>query len=390
MNHEHPGAAAQAAFPPAAAAAPAGEDPTSGPRRVQALQPPVQRGDAAWLKAATLVFVMNAGSGSSEAQATRETITRAVEQSGRVLHFVLIDDARDLPARAAEAAAHAREHDGVLVAVGGDGTINAVVAAALEADVPLGVIPQGTFNFFARNLGIPTELEAALQVLLDPCMRSLHLGRVGTQGAVRRQPFLVSASLGFYPQIIEDREYWKQQFGRRRIVALWSGLITLLGRHRTLRLSLRDASGQAMSVKTSTLLVSDNALQLANLGLPEAHAIEEQGLLAALVVRSASRWQMLGLALRGALGKLADDERLARFTFERLEVAVRRPAPDFRFKVAVDGEIARYASPLVFDISPQALQVLVPWPDAISAEARETRQAMAGQAAVAPAGAAAA
>ncbi|MFT4192144.1 MAG: diacylglycerol kinase family protein [Comamonas sp.] len=371
-----------------------GSPAPTGEQRVQALQPPVRRGDAAWVRAAPLVFVMNAGSGSNEAEATRETITREVERSGRVLHFVLIDAAADLPARAAEAAARARDLDGVLVAVGGDGTLNVIAGAALAADVPLGVIPQGTFNFFGRNLGIPTELEPALRVLLDPCMRSLRLGRVGPAQAraqagegVPRQLFLVSASLGFYPQIIEDREYWKQQLGRRRIVALWSGLMTLLGQHRTLRLTLRGSSGQAATVKTSTLLVSDNALQMANLGLPEAQAIED-GQLAGLVVRATSRWQLLGLALRGALKRLADDERLQRFTFERLEVAVRRPAPGFRFKVAVDGEIHEYASPLVFDVSPQPLQVLVPWPDAISAEARDAREAMGERAAAVPAGAA--
>lgn len=348
-------------------------EPT-GEQRVAALQPRVQRGDAAWLRAAPLVFVMNAGSGAGQAQATRETITRVVAQAGRTLRFVLVDDAKDLHRCAQEAAQQAQAQNGVLVAVGGDGTINVIAAAALAADVPLGVVPQGTFNFFGRNLGIPTELEPALQTLLDPCLRSLHLGQVGERDAPARQLFLVSASLGFYPQLIEDREYWKQQLGRRRIVALWSGLMTLLGGHRTLRLSLRDAGGHVKTVKTSTLLVSDNALQMANLGLPEAQAIED-GQLAALVVRSASRWRLLGLALRGALGRLADDEQLERFTFERLEVGVRRFAPGFRFKVAVDGEIARYASPLVFEVSPQPLQVLVPWPHAISAEAREAREA---------------
>jgi len=221
-----------------------------------------------------------------------------------------------------------------------------------------------------------------LQTLLDPCLRSMHLGQVGELNASGRQVFLVSASLGFYPQIIQDREYWKQQLGRKKIVALWSGLMTLLGEHRTLRLRLRGADGRTEAVKTSTLLVSDNALQMANLGLPEAQAIEE-GQLVGLVVRSTSRWQLLALALRGALKRLTDDDRLERFAFDRLEVAVRRPAPGFRFKVAVDGEITEYASPMVFEVSPQPLQVLVPWPDAIAAETREARAAMAQEPAVA-------
>jgi diacylglycerol kinase family enzyme len=324
---------------------------------------------------AALVFVMNAHADS--APTTRETIRRCVEEAGRSAHFVEVKHPRELSKRAEQAAAMAQRLQGVLVAVGGDGTLNAVAEAALAAGLPLGMLPQGTFNYFCRNLGIPEQLEDALAVLLEPELREIRLGQISSPLNTQAQLFLVSVSLGFYPQLIQDRERWKHRLGRSRGVALGAGLWSLLGRHRTLYLSLQLVEGGGLHrIKTSTLIVSDNALQLAHLGLPEAEATAQGGL-TALLIRASSRWRLLGLALRGALGRLAEDASLQRLSCQQLEVKVHRAPASYQFKVAVDGEIVRHASPLLVQLAPQPLRVLVPPASLLSDELQQAQQDMA-------------
>ena len=133
----------------------------------------------------------------------------------------------------------------------------------MDAGAVLGVLPLGTFNYFCRVHGIPDDLADATRLLLDGVPRPVQAGLVNDR------LFLVSASLGLYPQVIEDREAYKRRYGRSRIVALWAGLVTLMQAHRPLRLAL-ESHGAARQLRTPTLFVGNNALQLAQLGIAQA------------------------------------------------------------------------------------------------------------------------
>lgn len=250
--------------------------------------------DPAAAAAGPLFIVLNAGSGHRDAGSTRQTIADLLTEAGREHEFLLIDD----PARIAEIAARAmrlaRERRGVVVAAGGDGTINAVAQAVLGSGCPFGVLPQGTFNYFGRVNGIPQDAEAATHALLRARIEPVQVGLVN--GRI----FLVNASLGLYPQLLEDREAWKQQFGRSRLVAAFSAIATVLRERRQLRLDV-ETRGQSLSLRTPTLFVGNNALQLERLGLPQAEALE-RGQLAAIAIRPVGTLSMFWLALRGALG----------------------------------------------------------------------------------------
>jgi diacylglycerol kinase family enzyme len=247
----------------------------------------------------------------------------------------------------------AQQQQGIVVAAGGDGTINAVVQAALYSGRPFGVLPQGTFNYFSRTHGIPSDTAEATMALLEATVRPVQVGLINDR------VFLVNASLGLYPKILEDREAYKRQFGRSRLVALWSGVITLLRQHRQLVLGL-EHTGEVRVMRTPTLVVGNNPLQLAQLGLPEAHAVQ-RGQLAAIMVRPVGTLAMFGLLFRSALGQLGDADNVISFAFERLTV---RPYGRRRIKVAMDGEVAWLNTPLVFQMAPNPLQLLVPARDA--------------------------
>ena len=172
-----------------------------------------------------LFIVINAGSGSQDADDTVDALARIFTGAGRTHTFVSPRDRETITDAARRAVGSARRCDGVVVAAGGDGTINAVAQVVLGSGCNFGVIPLGTFNLFARTHGIPLEPAAAAQVLLEHPAQPVQAGRVNDL------VFLVNASLGLYSELLEDREELKAQLGRSRWVAAGSGLLSLFGRN---------------------------------------------------------------------------------------------------------------------------------------------------------------
>jgi diacylglycerol kinase family enzyme len=299
-----------------------------------------------------LIVVLNAASGSTDARERREAIARVLAASGRAHVLLAVEDPARLAATARDAVAQARARGGAVVAAGGDGTINAVAQAVLGSGCPLGILPQGTFNYFGRTHGIPTDPEAATRALLRATPRPIRVGLVNDR------VFLVNASVGLYPDLLEDREAWKRRFGRSRAVALVAALVTVMRGYRPLRLEL--GTGEATrTVHTPTLFVGNNPLQLARIGLP-VHASIGDGRLAAIVVPPAGALGLLWLALRGALGNLGDVDALVRFDFEWLTVRPSRLRRRRRIEVATDGEVLRLEAPLRFRVAPEPLWLLAP------------------------------
>ncbi len=213
-----------------------------------------------------------------------------------------------------------------VVAVGGDGTINTVAHTAYIENCPLGVVPQGTFNYFARTHGISRNPAAAVQTLLNSSPPPVQVGLINDQ------VFLVNASVGLYPDLLQDREAYKARFGRSRLVAFAAALATLLARHRQLQLRIERSTG-VREVKTPTLFVGNNRLQLERVGLQEAEALDE-GFIAAVMLRPISSLAMLGLLFRGAFGSLGEADTVESFKLHRMIVTPRAGRHGRKVKVA--------------------------------------------------------
>lgn len=299
------------------------------------------------------VIVINAASGKNDCAQVRERIAERLAAASREHEFVAIEQTARIKNYADQAAQRARDWDAQLVAVGGDGTINAVVTAALAHKVPLAILPQGTFNFFGRTHAIPETIDAGIDVLLHGRLVPAQIARVNDRN------FIVNASVGLYPQVLEDREAWKKRFGRSRLIAFFSGVATLLRGYHSLRLQITDAEGQTRDLRTPTLVVANNALQLELIGIGDAPTIAS-GHLVAITIKHVGKLQMIGLMLRGAQGKLGEAERVQTFGFRRMTVKTR--GRKRRFKIALDGEVSRIQAPLTFEALPDALQLMVPQP----------------------------
>jgi diacylglycerol kinase family enzyme len=181
-------------------------------------------------------------------------------------------------------------------------------------------------------------------------------------GTVNGHVFLVNASLGLYPVLLEDRETFKSRFGRSRWIALGAACMTLLRGHRQLRLRI-DQGGEVREVRTPTLFVGNNRLQLEQVGLQLGEGAGAQppraldaGSIAAVMLKPISTWAMAGLMLRGALGTLGDADTVESFAFSHMVVKPRLR----KIKVAFDGEVTRMRTPLEFRVAPQPLYLLKP------------------------------
>ena len=244
----------------------------------------------------------------------------------------------------------------LIVAGGGDGTICSVASALTGTGKVLGVLPLGTFNFFARRLNIPLELEPALEVLVSGKDASLHVGEVN--GHV----FLNNASIGLYPAVLQHRESTYRQLGRSRPAAYLSTALVLLQPPAFLNLRL-TADGVPLSRRTPLLFVGANAAQLETFAIPGAGCID-RGRLAAYITRPLGALGLSRLAVRAFFRGLYGAQELEVVCAHELHVEMRPR----RIRVAIDGEIRVLATPLTFRWRSQPLRVICGAPPELPSE----------------------
>lgn len=313
---------------------------------------------------ASLIFVVNAASGAQQAEAQCALITDALKAAGRTGEFVFAKPS-NLATVSRQAVLKAAMSHTAVVAVGGDGTISTVSQAVHAEGCAMGLIPLGTFNYFARAHGIALDIEQAMQTVLHSAAKPVQVA------TVNKQVFLVNASLGLYPTLLEDREAYKARFGRSRLVALGAACVTLLRAHRQLRLHIERGT-EVQDVRTTTLFVGNNRLQLAQVGvqigghLGGSASTHGKGRIAAVMLRPIGTLPMVWLMLRGAMGTLGDADSVESFEFEHMLVKPRLDLGKSKVKVAFDGEVHWMRWPIEFEVSPKPLYLLKPDTDQAS------------------------
>ena len=300
---------------------------------------------------AQFFIVLNAGSGHSETEERISTIRSVMEAAGRICHLEVVDDPEKLETIARDMAAKAVAQDSVLVAAGGDGTINTVAHQAVLAGCPFGVLPQGTFNYFGRTHGIPEDLAEAVHALLRAEVQPVQVG------LLNNKIFLVNASVGLYPKLLEEREHDKQQYGRSRVVAFLSAIKIALRPHRHLHIRL-ELDGKERRLRTTTLFVGNNRLQMEQVGMEQLTEAVQDGQLVALAPKPMGKLGLLGLLLRGALGRLNSSDDLVAFAFKSMTVRTPSLYGRKRLKVAADGEVSNMATPFEFRVLEGRLKLL--------------------------------
>jgi len=237
----------------------------------------------------------------------------------------------------------------VIVAAGGDGTVMGIAQALTGTEAALGVVPLGTFNYFARGLGLPQEPDEAAAAILNG-----HRHRISV-GAVNGQVFLNNASLGLYPAALRAREDVYNRWGRSRILANLSLLRTLYRFQRPHVLTLHTEDGAVRQIRTPLLFAARSAYQLDYFGLDGQEAISNDRF-AVYIARDGSRWHLLKLAVRLATRSVKPGRDIDLMTARRIVIDCRDPRP----RVAFDGEKRHMEAPLTLEILDHALSIILP------------------------------
>jgi diacylglycerol kinase family enzyme len=251
----------------------------------------------------------------------------------------------DLLAAAREAAASDTD---VVVMAGGDGTVSAGAGGLAGTGKPMGVLPLGTLNHFARDLGIPTLLEDAVRNVAEGIVREVDVGEANDR------VFVNNSSLGLYPAAVALRDAWMARQSMQKWVAMGRAALDTLRRFPVVRLTLRLPEG-SLNVTTPMVFIGNNRYETKLFALGQRPALDE-GDLWVYLARDAGRFRFLRLALRALIGRLDDSRDFQGLCVKEMRVEDRRRV----LRVAFDGEVCHVAPPVRYQIRPRALRVIVP------------------------------
>lgn len=240
-----------------------------------------------------------------------------------------------------------KEGVAVVVAAGGDGTLNAVASVLVGGTTILAVLPLGTLNHFAKDIGIPLELEAAVETVVTGVIVRVDVGKVNSQH------FLNNSSLGLYPAIVQQREEVQHRGHGKWLsfaVAAWHAL----RRYKRLYVTCQTEGHATTEEETPFVFVGNNRYKISGLSLGKRDRLDA-GELWVYRAPKASRMALFRLFVRAMSGR-PDPDELITLPAQKFQVRTRKEW----VQVATDGEVQRMQSPLDYSIMPQALNVIVP------------------------------
>jgi diacylglycerol kinase family enzyme len=299
-----------------------------------------------------LALVINRSAGTFRRlplDSTVAAIVAALAEAGHVVRTDIVGR-REL-ARTLSTLADNPDLDAVVVG-GGDGTILTAVVAGLGERLPLGILPLGTLNLFARDLGLPLDPVEAARVLAGAVVRDIDLAEVNGQ------PFAIWASMGMHPWVVRRRDHM-QRDGMAKGRAMLLAALRAFRRFPLIDVTLSLPEEGTVSVATPMLFITNNPWR--DEPLPLSREALDTGRLEIHVAACSGRLSLLWLVAEAVIGRWRTSRRIRTYTAEEVRVTSRKR----RMMVSLDGEVTVMNAPLVFRARPKALRVLMP-----AAEAR--------------------
>jgi diacylglycerol kinase family enzyme len=243
----------------------------------------------------------------------------------------------------------AERGDPLLVVGGGDGTISAAASALVGTETLLGILPLGTLNHFARDLGIPTDLDEAAKLIARRTDRRVDVGEMN------ERVFINNSAIGLYPLMVVDRDLQRVRLGRSKKIAMVVASLRTLIRFNHHRLTLTVNDERTGRVDTPLLFVGNNDYRI-DIGAAGKRESLEGGELCVLVMRKKTRRGLIAASLRAFFDRSRPDDLVRLEGVERLRVWAARP----QLVVSLDGEVLGAKLPLEYRIRKKALRVIAP------------------------------
>ena len=289
--------------------------------------------------------LLNKGGGAVAADPQiADKVTAALDEAGLDVEIELIGGG-DCEVRCK---AIAERGDALVIVGGGDGTISAAASALVGTKTRLGILPLGTLNHFARDLGIPPDLGEAARLIATGTERRVDVAEMN--GRI----FINNSAIGLYPLMVVDRDVQRRRLGRSKRLAMLVASLRTLARFNHQRLTLTINDEQAR-VDTPLLFVGNNDYRL-DFGAPGQRESLDDGQLCVLVMRKKTRTGLIGASIRALLNRARKDDMVRIDGVERLRVGSHRG----QLAVSLDGEVVRSEPPLDYTIRKGALTVIAP------------------------------
>jgi diacylglycerol kinase family enzyme len=239
----------------------------------------------------------------------------------------------------------------VVVVGGGDGTVSAAAAVLAGGPTPLGILPLGTLNHFAKDLGLPLDLAEAVGVVARGRTRAVDVGQANDR------VFVNNSSIGLYPRAVAGREELRARTGSHKWVAMARAAWRTLLDPPILRVTVRMLDG-GVSLMTPLVFIGNNKYEMGLLGVGRREALDRGELWVYLARHTGrrSRRHLVRLALRAFLGRLDQARDFLGLGLTELLVEDRRRT----LEVAFDGEVCEVTPPIRYQVRPGALRVIVP------------------------------
>jgi YegS/Rv2252/BmrU family lipid kinase len=236
----------------------------------------------------------------------------------------------------------------LFIAAGGDGTINHVIQPLVHADgAVLGVIPVGTYNHFAKDVGIPLPWREALDVALTGATRQIDAARINERF------FVNNVSLGLYPELVAKREEKGRDYPR------WKA--RLLAAYATLRkfphvTFVLETEHHEEVIRTHVLMISNNTYDLSRIGIEAPRNTMNEGRLAIYWLPHVPRLALMRFVAHYLAGRVRTAPGFRSFRTSRMKLQSRKRSVG----LGIDGEVMTMPLPIVITTVPQGLSVKVP------------------------------
>ena len=290
-------------------------------------------------------MIINGGAGAGHDDEAASDLRAKFRAHGCEAEVTLATSGEDMIAAARKAIADGVQ---VVVAGGGDGTINAVASVMAGSGVAFGVLPLGTLNHFAKDLGIPLELDEAVRNVAEGRRVKVDVGQVNDR------IFLNNSSLGLYPDIVRDREKQQNRLGRGKWLAAAWAAVAALRRFPFLDVGV-GVDGRQHARRTPFVFIGNNEYTMQGLAIGERQRLDG-GTLSLYVAQRPGRLGLVRFAWRALCGRLAQERDFDVMLSDTFDIKTRHR----RLRVATDGEVTVMTTPLHYRIRPAALAVIVP------------------------------
>jgi YegS/Rv2252/BmrU family lipid kinase len=295
---------------------------------------------------APIPVLLNRGGGAVAADPeVSDKVATAFRKAGLESRIELIDGGEC----AVRCRTAAERGDELLVVGGGDGTISAAASALAGSKTVLGILPLGTLNHFARDLGIPTDVDEAAKLIAA----ARNVRRVDV-AEMNEHVFINNSAIGLYPLMVIDRDLQRKRLGRSKRLAMIVASIRTLARfnHQRLTLTVNDEKAR---IDTPLLFVGNNDYRV-DIGAPGRRESIEDGSLSVFVMRKKTRRGLIAASVRALFNRARPDEMVQIDNVQRLRVSSHRSV----LPVSLDGEVVGASPPLDYKIRKKALRVIAP------------------------------